>query len=257
MSKSKDKKDESVSEALPPFPLDSKSSEKAKAAEAGIVDEKQMMATVMDIVQRTLQQIQHPNLPQLPMPAWGALPQMPAVFPVYVPTAAFSALWGDKPRAEGEQGVDVVEKSWRAMWEKWLAMSAKTNVDEAPPAYTPREDGEVLDGDVKVKLGESSASKLEEVVEVVEEVPQPEVPQPSTSSHEAISRRVGYSEEVPVPEQEVNSYGYRPTKKQSRRSQKKSEFCFPLFVLVCELTCKLQLTTECWCCSGSLSSSSD
>ena len=230
LSKSKEKKDEAASEALPPFPLDSKSSEKAKAAEAGIVDEKQMMATVMDIVQRTLQQIQHPNLPQLPMPAWGALPQMPAVFPVYVPTAAFSALWGDKPRADGEQGVeggDGVEKSWRAMWEKWLAMSAKTNVDEAPPAYTPREDGEVLDGDVKVKLGESSssASKLEEVVEVVEEVPQPEVPQPS-SSHEAISRRVGYSEEVPVPEQEVNSYGYRPTKKQSRRSQKKSAFLF-------------------------------
>ncbi|TCD67856.1 SPT3 Dosage dependent suppressor of Ty-induced promoter mutations-like protein [Steccherinum ochraceum] len=223
----KGKKREELIPEVPPFPLDAHSAQ-AKAAEAGIVDEKQMMATIMDMVQRTLHQIQHPNLPQLPqlpgMPAWGALPQMPAVFPVYVPMAALpsiSALWGDKQRPDSvPQGAE--EKTWRAVWEKWVAMTARSNGDEAPPAYTPREDGAVLSDDVKAKLeqekGVPSAS-----VEEVAEVPQAEIPSPSTSAPETISRRVGYAEETPVPEVEVKSYGYRPSKKQSRRSQKKAD----------------------------------
>ncbi|THH29855.1 hypothetical protein EUX98_g4324 [Antrodiella citrinella] len=218
--------DASSSSSLPLVPNPSQ----AKATESGMVDEKQLMATIMDMVQRTLAQIQHPNLPQLPhlrgIPVWGALPQMqmpqmPAVFPVYMPLAALpsiSALWGDK-RPEGVHGAegDGVEKSWRATWEKWvaLAMAAKTNGEEAPPAYTPREDGKVLDADVKLKLEKTA------LIEEVEEVPEAVVPSPSTSAPETISRRVGYSEETPVPEQEVKSYGYRPSKKQSRRAQKK------------------------------------
>ncbi|KAH8107797.1 hypothetical protein BXZ70DRAFT_912659 [Cristinia sonorae] len=200
----------------PPFPLDTKLAQ-AKAAEAGIVDEKQVMATIMDMVQRTLQQIQHPNLPQLPhlrgMPAWGVLPQMPqmpAVFPVYVPLAALpsiSALWGDKQRSESEAGVEGVEKSWRTTWEKFVAMAARSNVDEAPPAYTPREDGEVLDGDLKRKLEETIASPPP----VVEE-PQPS---PSTSTSESQSQRVEFAEE------EVKRH--RSSKKQSRRSHKKAD----------------------------------
>ena len=236
-TKSKSEKEDLPPDAPlpPPFPLDSTASNaQVKAAEAGIVDEKQMMATIMDVVQRTLQQIQHPNLPQLPhlrgMPAWGALPQMPAVFPVYVPMSALpsiSALWGEKQRPESEHGVEggeSAEKSWRATWEKWMAMTAaKSNADEAPPAYTPRVDGEVIDGDVKVKLEKMAAAVVEKKVENVE-VPQATVPSPSSSAPESLSRRVGYSEEVPVPEQEVQSYGYRPSKKQSRRSQKKGQF---------------------------------
>lgn len=218
-------------EFLPPLPppvsMDAKT--QTKAAEAGMVDEKQMMASIMDMVQRTLAQIQHPNLPQLPhlrgMPAWGALPQMPAVFPVYVPMAALpnlSAFWGEKQRAAGsETEGEGVEKSWRAMWEKWMALAARSSVaEEAPPAYTPREDGEVLDSDLKLKLDESALK------EEVGEVPQTEVPSPSSSTPERnVSRRVGYSqeEEPVVPEQEVKSYGYRPSKKQSRRSPKKGE----------------------------------
>jgi len=218
-----DRRDDFRQEGSSSFPLDPSSSQ-LKAAEAGMVDEKQVMATVMDMVQRTLAQIQHPNLPQLPhlrgMPSWGALPQMPAVFPVYVPMAALpsiSAFWGDKRPEEGHDAEADGEKTWRAMWEKWMAMAARTNADEAPPAYTPREDGDVLDADIKLKL-----DKVALAAEEVEEVPQVLVPSPSSSAPETISRRIGYSEEMPpVPEQEVKSYGYRPSKKQSRRSQKK------------------------------------
>lgn len=219
---------------------------KEAAGAVGLVDEKQVMATIMDVVQRTLAQLQHPqgmiphipNLPQLRhlagMPAWGALPQMPAVFPVYVPMSALpipalpipplSALWEKRIGSQQAGGVDEdksgknqqwlgipTAQEWRGMWEKWITLATLTarssEEGEAPPAYTPRESDDIVE-----KAG----------VENTEPVPPP-VPQVSSS---AAPRAVGYDAVPPISEQEVKSYGYRPTKKQTRRSQKKSKGSF-------------------------------
>lgn len=142
-----------------------------KAKDANIVDEKQMAASIMEMVQRTFAQFQHPQgmMPNFPlhlpgMPAWGALPQMPAAFPVFVP---MPALWGER-RSDGAQSSDEGERvpkfpqwrgiptaqEWKAMWERW-AMYAKP-AEEAPPAYTPRLTEEVEKP--KVDLAEASTS---------------------------------------------------------------------------------------------------
>ncbi|CAL1707255.1 unnamed protein product [Somion occarium] len=232
-------------DSAPPPPADIK---KAKEA-AGIVDEKQAMASWMDMVQRTFAQLQHPQgmiphipnlpLPQFPhlpgMPAWGALPQMPAVFPVVVPMSALPipglpaswARWGEKrpgqDQADGENADEEHDtkttqwlaipgaQEWRATWEKWLAMamaSARPSGEgDAPPAYTPRDE----DAATESRDAKSSEASMSVVV-----------PQPSTSVERAQPRRVEY-QDVPVPEQEVKAYEYRPTKKQSRRTRKKQD----------------------------------
>lgn len=193
-----------------------------KVKEAGIVDEKQMAASIMEMVQRTFAQLQHPqgmmqNIPlHLPgMPAWGALPQMPAAFPVFVPIP--SRFWGDRrsdatqsdseadrgPKSPQWLGIPTTQE-WKAMWERW-ALSVRP-AEEAPPAYTPRSTEEV-------------------------EKPKTESADASTSSTATITsvtaRRVGY-EARPVPEREVKSFGYRPTK-QVRQQQKKHDRMLILF----------------------------
>ena len=92
------------------------------------------------------------------------------------------------------------------MWDRW-ALTMRPPTDEAPPAYTPRSTEEVEKP--KVAPEESSAA-----------VPPP----PATIA----ARRVGY-EPAPVAEQEVQSYGYRPVKKQSRKQQKKHDRMLILF----------------------------
>ena len=185
-----------------------------KTKEAGIVDEKQMAASIMEMVQRTFAQLQHPQgmMPNLPLhlpgiPAWGALPQMPAVFPVLVPMPTL--LWGDRrpdvtqPESDTERagrspqwlGIPTAQE-WKAIWERW-ALSARPPTDDAPPAYTPRDTEEVEKP--KVALVEDTA------VSTAVTVP-------------AAVRRIGY-ESVSLPEQEVKSYGYRPVKKQPRKQQ--------------------------------------
>lgn len=170
----------------------------------------------MEMFQRTLAQLQHPQgmIPNLPlhMPAWGALSQMPAVFPVYVPIPALMTLFGERrePGSEGEGdkarnpwlGIPTAQE-WRTMLERWV-VTARNN-EEAPPAYTPRDTEE----------HEKKAAKVAEHA------------QPSASTS-AAARRVGY-ESVPVPEQEVKSYGYRPAKKQLRKTQKKHDRMLILF----------------------------
>lgn len=228
--------------------LTTSSGESKKAAEAAaLVDEKQVMATIMDMFQRTLAQLQPPqgmiphmpNLPQLRhlagMPAWGALPQMPAVFPVYVPMSALpippalSALWekrsgqqqegdvsdpdGDSKQAQQQQWLGIpTAQEWRGMWEKWITLAtltARSNEEgEAPPAYTPREGGDDKEVVEKVNVDEDA-----------EPVPSP-VPQVSSTSN---NRPVAYEAAPAIPEQEVKSYSYRPAKKQTRRAQKKSK----------------------------------
>ncbi|KAF7793881.1 hypothetical protein EIP86_005003 [Pleurotus ostreatoroseus] len=184
-----------------------KEREAEKEKEAGAVDEKQV-ASLMEMVQRTLAQLQHPqgmihNLPGMA----AALSQMPAVFPVYVPIPALMTLFGERrdPAAstnegEGSEGEKRVQQwlgiptaqEWRAMLERWV-VTARTN-EEAPPAYTPRESAQ---GQEEKKGAEHAQG----------------------SSSAVATRRVGY-EAVPVPEREVQSYGYRPAKKQMRKGKK-------------------------------------
>ncbi|KAH9951532.1 hypothetical protein B0H21DRAFT_716410 [Amylocystis lapponica] len=228
-----------------------KTAESKKALEAGLTDadQKQAVASFMETLFRTLGQFQHPqgmiaNIPNLPLPhlpnfppmaAWNALPQqMQAVFPVFVPMPAFSAIWGEK--RNGEQGQDADGKGaamppwlgiptaqdWRAMWEKWLqaTLIARTNDEsvDAPPAYSPRTDKIEKTPALEVKEDTPSASSSA-------------LQQPSAfASERVMSRRFGY-EPQPIPEQEVKSYAYRPARKTSHRLQKKNDRMLVLFWL--------------------------
>ncbi|KAI0093112.1 hypothetical protein BDY19DRAFT_922042 [Irpex rosettiformis] len=185
-----------------------------KAKEASLVDEKQLAASIMEMVQRTFAQLQHPQMPNLPlqfpgMPAWGALPQMPAVFPVYVPM--IPAFWsqdrrGDQGPATGEAtnsnrnqqwlGIPSAQE-WKAVWDKWV--QATRPGEDAPPAYTPRETESV---DIKADKSEASSS------------------QASTPPSTTAAKRVTFGPvNEPLSETEVKSFGYRPAKKQARKHQ--------------------------------------
>ena len=196
------------------------------------VDDKQV-ASIMEMVQRTIAQLQHPQgmIPNLPlhlpgMPAWGALPQMPAVFPVYVPIPALMAFFGDKRDQDGQAEGEDSEKAgsrnqqwlgipttqdWKAFIERWV-VTARTNEEAPPPAYTPRETDTQTHEEKEKHASGSSTAKSEHV----------------HGPGGVVVRRVGY-EPVPVPEQEVKSYGYRPAKKQSRKGQKKHDRMLILF----------------------------
>ncbi|KAG2361423.1 hypothetical protein BDR07DRAFT_1409704 [Suillus spraguei] len=182
-------------------------------------DEKQT-ASFVDVIQRTLAQLQPqgiiPNMPQLPLPhlpgmpgvLWGALPQIPMVFPIFVPITGWSFL-GDKregQQVDGEVRDATHPATWaaqelKATWEKWMTLAIATAtlrpvpVEEAPPMYTPRETHEE-----QPEEPVAGTSRAEE---------------PSTLDGEAPARLVGSSRRVgyataSVPAQEVESYGYRP-----------------------------------------------
>ncbi|PCH43418.1 hypothetical protein WOLCODRAFT_90277 [Wolfiporia cocos MD-104 SS10] len=222
-------------------PAESKSK---KALEAGMADEKQV-ASFMDMFSRTLAQWQHPqgmipNMPNLPLPhlphlplpaipAWNALPQMPAVFPVLVPITAISQLWGEKRVGEKSAGESEDDKDagarskqavpttqdWRAFWEKLVTQGGESPQthdeisDAPPPAYSPRRsDSCELPADVKVPLSEPIASSSGVML--------------PPSSERIVSRHIGY-EPLPLPEQEVNAYAYRPAHKSLRKQQKKQD----------------------------------
>ncbi|EED78387.1 predicted protein [Postia placenta Mad-698-R] len=210
-------------------PLESK-----KALEAGMPDEKQV-ASFMEMLSRTLMQWQHPqdmiaNMQNLPLPhlpnlpgAWNALPQMPAVFPVLVPIPALSALWGDKRgegrgqhgEAKGANGQPwraiPTSQDWRAFVEKWttqatLSARQAEDMSDAPPAYTPRS------ADVAEPI--PSSSKEKEVLAACSAVASRSV----VDRH--VSRAVGY-QTVPLPEEEMQAFAYRPHKP-SRKQKKQS-----------------------------------
>ncbi|OAX37411.1 hypothetical protein K503DRAFT_866903 [Rhizopogon vinicolor AM-OR11-026] len=186
-------------------------------------DEKQT-ASFVDIIQRTLAQLQPhgimPNMPQLPLPhlpevpavLWGALPQIPMVFPVIVPMT-----WpflGDK--REQHQDVDNAAhpaaraaQEWKTTWEKWMALAIATAtlrqapVDEAPPMYTPRETHDEQPEEPVVGTPSVEGSSTLDA----------EAPIRPASGPDRQSRRVGYdTATASLPVQEVESYGYRPVK---------------------------------------------
>ncbi|KAI0266855.1 hypothetical protein BC834DRAFT_116932 [Gloeopeniophorella convolvens] len=202
-----------------------------------VVDEKQA-ATFMRAIQRTLARVQPkdgiipnmphlalPQLPQLPgMPAvpWGALPQIPMVFPVYVPwPAALRGARGSDTETDagearagkGKMRALLTPQEWRATLEKyWLAQGPQVD-DEPPPVYTPRAEGE---GEVEVEEPAAAVAGPSTVL--------PERPAP-------VPRHVGYDyDNGPVPDdQEVNAYEYRPRKKQARQIQNKEDRMLLLF----------------------------
>lgn len=213
-------------------------SESKKAMEAGMPDEKQV-ASFMEMLQRTFAQWQNPqgmipnmpaalhnlpipHLPNLPgIPAWNALQQVPAVFPVFVPIPALANLWGDR-RADGKQPTVRDDKDsavgeapplspsqdWRGLWEKWLAQASATmrpadEAIDAPPAYSPRS---VDEAQAKQDLPGSSSTAVRRGVGLTK---------PS-------ARHVEHPTVV-VPEQELDAYVYRPAHKP--RKQKKKREC--------------------------------
>ena len=196
-----------------------------------------------------LPQMHMPALPAGLIPAWGALQQIP-VMPVLVP---IQQLWrgadekgaGEK-KGEGEHARGAEEGAeprspgfssadWRAFWEKWMqqATQAQTGTarvaeaqpqetDNPPPAYTPREGGpDVADfpEDTKVPIEEGEPSRAEQ------EKPEAVCSVAEEARDRAAPRQVGYVDAA-VPEEEVQLYGYRPTRKPARRAQKKREWAY-------------------------------
>ncbi|KAJ7072073.1 hypothetical protein C8F01DRAFT_1102388 [Mycena amicta] len=204
---------------------------KAKAIE----DEKQA-ATLITLIQRTLAQLPAPQLPNLPglaqlpeMPAvpWAAFPQLPMVFPVFVPWPAF--LGRGEPR-EGDDETKGIPMSTRAAqelratweaWEKWLAIVAgmRQTEEAPPPMYTPRETPEQ-----PAPLDEIAAETPTSSLSATEEVAPSEVA--STSS-----RHVGYTPDPPVSEQEVNAYTYQPAETHKKHDRMLLFFWIPILML--------------------------
>ncbi|KDQ57643.1 hypothetical protein JAAARDRAFT_35333 [Jaapia argillacea MUCL 33604] len=207
------------------------------------VDEKQA-ASFVNMIQRTLSQGIMPNMPNLPfpnipgMPAvhWGALQQIPMVFPVYVPIPGWPAFLGNEKRgeqsdSEGESsqkragnnqtqawaGSVLSAHEWRAVWERWMKQNfVRQEVEEVPPpAYTPRAE-------------EKTPEPVVEVESESDSQPQPAVVPLPMASERTASRRVAYGTQ-PIPDQEVNAYAYRPTKKQGQKLQKKHDRMLILF----------------------------
>ncbi|KAI0744262.1 hypothetical protein C8Q80DRAFT_1185902 [Daedaleopsis nitida] len=242
-----------------------------KAVEAGLAaaDEKQA-ATFTETLYRTLAQLQHPQgmiaaipnltLLQMPnlsgMPAWGALPLIPAVFPVLVP---IQQLWGgragdekagDNATAEGgEQSAQQVRlgipsaQDWKAFWEKWMQQATATVTrdpdvhDNPPPAYTPRstENLASFPEDVKEPVAAAPAEVPGSSAAEPEPEPVPDITH-DRGTERAGPRQVGYVDKA-VPEEEVQLYGYRPTRKPARRAQKKQHdrmlvlFWIPILII--------------------------
>ncbi|KAG6885909.1 hypothetical protein C0993_007927 [Termitomyces sp. T159_Od127] len=214
-----------------------KSSEKTNS-----VDEKQN-ASFIEMIQRTLAQFpaaqgiiptipqlpipQLPNLPHLPgMPAvpWN-LPQIPMVFPVYVPMMPGwpTFLGGDQDAGKNggtTDGNDAAKgvgagairtaHELRAIWEKWFALAIATarQEDLPPPVYTPREVEKKPSSATAIEVSQSGAAG-----EAGTSLSQAAPPSADT-------RPIGYKMSS-VPDQDINAYGYRPSAKQTEKLKKK------------------------------------
>ncbi|PFH46731.1 hypothetical protein AMATHDRAFT_7470 [Amanita thiersii Skay4041] len=219
------------------------------------VDVKQT-AWFMEMLQRTFAQLQAPqgiipNIPQLPLPnlphlpdlsavPWNSLPQIPIVFPVFVPMPGWPSFLqhhtndSKEGDVDGTKGVSAgalrTAQEFRAFLEKWVALAApgvnqqgrnQQPDDAPPPRYTPRaeanegNDPEVLDADEAP--GHVSAGAA---ISIGEQVESSNALRPVQSLE---IRPVGYGQ-VQLTDQEVNAYGYQPSAKQAQKLQKKREF---------------------------------
>jgi len=174
-------------------------------------------------------QLPLPNLPEM-MPAvpWGALPQIPMVFPVFVPMPGWPSFLSDKregPRDEDPNNKDGGDarptgysaartaQELRATWEKWMTLAVATATlrptltEEAPPMYTPRETQE---GTV-VQQSVTSALELQEA--------DPESTTQVPNALDRPNRRMSY-EVTSMPAQDVDAYGYVPANSHTQKSKK-------------------------------------
>jgi hypothetical protein len=221
-----------------PYPMDDK-----KHVSSDAVNEKQT-ASFVDIIQRTLAPLYAPqgiipNMPQLPLPhlpgmpavPWGSLPQMPVVFPVFVPMPGWPSLRSEKRDNEQDAVTDREEnrvptgssairaaQEWRATCEKWMTLAMATATmrqqgqDEAPPPmYTPRTPSK------EAQPASSPRSEPEDEGESSSATARPH-----GHAERPVPRRFGYAS-VPITDQDVNAYAYRPAKLQSQKLQKKGE----------------------------------
>ncbi|KAI6040307.1 hypothetical protein EDC04DRAFT_2567444 [Pisolithus marmoratus] len=211
-------------------------------------DEKRA-ASFVNIIQRTLTLVHAqgfiPNIPQIPLPhlpemptvPWDALPQIPVVFPVFVPTPGWPSFLSEK--REGSQPTDLFNKDeegttrpvgysairtaqeLRATWEKWVTMTAALRaqpVEEPPPRYTPRESPE--------------ASSPELVTNTPEARSEPDSRTIATRpvGIERSSRRLSH-EVPPIGTQDVDAFGYVPAKSLTPKAKRKHDRMLVLFWL--------------------------
>jgi hypothetical protein len=226
-----------VSRAATPPPASSNSEKKEETISDTQVADAKQAASFIEMIQWTLSQLPAPqgiipNMPQLPMPhlphlpgigmpavPWGALPQIPIVFPVFVPMMpGWSSLRGGDPQGEDAAtgmgaGAMRAAQEWRATWEKWVALAVATTArqqqteDIPPPMYTPRETGE----------GPAAVSEGVSQVTAVEGDQPPDISRPPVASD---IRPIGYDMGL-VTDQEFKAYGYKPSAKQTQKLQKK------------------------------------
>lgn len=281
--------------ATPPAPLPSsekkpdspKSSKKPddlasippSSNEKADVDVKQT-ASFVEVIQRTFAQLPPaagiipnlPNLPNLPKPQlpgfpnlsdfgsmpWNSLPQIPMVFPVFVPTPAWPSFLGGsddsgtekgdtagvKRSKTGEDSVNTGEAKapnageWKAVWERWLALAIATTArqqqqqgqvqeieDIPPPKYTPRAEDVTTDGDSLKGKGKAKASSHIPTANTahereVESLREAPVATSTPGSSRPHSHPVGY-DDTPVPAEEVEAYTYQPPVKQKQKHKKR------------------------------------
>ena len=204
-----------VSRTTTPSPsLDDRTS-KSDAPTSKDADAKRAASFMEKMIQRTLAQIPAPQgiIPQLPLPhlpdlravPWGALPQIPMVFPVFVPVIpGWPSFFGaavnvDRPEGEGDDASTSMSnvalraaQEWRATWEK---LPPSQTEDLPPPVYTPR-------------AAKSSAQVSQETL--------------STRPHPSETRPLGY-DSAPVPDTVIESFG---TAKPAQKLEKKRKFFF-------------------------------
>ncbi|KAF8623081.1 hypothetical protein AX15_006495 [Amanita polypyramis BW_CC] len=220
-------------------------------SEKAEVDAKQT-AWLTEVLQRTLAQLQAPqgiisNIPQIPLPhlpdlrnvPWSSLPQIPLVFPIFVPMPGWptflqshSSDSKDQDRNEDtgkgmSAGALRTAQELRAILEKWIAMAAAatTNQQQAqgqrlddtpPPKYTPRA---VMEATPKASTSGSTASATQ-IAGISGDQAETDVPHPVGASE---IRPVDHRR-VQLTDQEVNAYTYAPSMKQTRKLQKKRKF---------------------------------
>ena len=212
--------------ATPPPILDDRASKSDTPAneDADASDAKRAASFMEKMIQRTLAQFPAPQgiIPQLPLPhlpdlravPWGAFPQIPMVFPVFVPVIpGWPSFFGaaDRPESEGDDAATSnvalrAAQEWRATWEKWVATAPPQQTgDLPPPVYTPRA--------VESRSAQVSQETLPQVTEALAST--------STRPHLSEIRPLGY-DRTPVPEQVIESFG---AAKPAQKLEKKRKFC--------------------------------
>jgi len=187
-------------------------------------------ATIIDLIYRTLTQLQHPqgiipnvaqqvqDLRYLQLPGMGALQQVPAVFPVFVPIPAW--LWSDGARREGGATgpgeLKGAAPQLKSIWEKLVLTSGMVSLNAnttPPPPYEEKESTAGHEQDATTPNARTDTESQDQAG--------------SQASTPVVGRRqVHYPDGPAPPEEEVNSYGYRRAATKAAKVQKKRGFLF-------------------------------